>query len=146
VDKALVRVIEWDCAQLVLRFYGLLDAKRYDELVALFSKDGVWVRMRKPLSRSEIMATQSERENWVTAHVVTNLQVHVIDEDHAETQQYITLYRQENWADSSGVPPVSPPRAILRHHDRLVRENGAWKIAHKRSVPIFMGEREPSQR
>jgi hypothetical protein len=141
MDRALVRAIEWDCAQLVHRFYGLLDAKRYDDLVALFSKDGVWVRMRKPLSRSEILATQSEREDWITAHVVTNLQVRVVDEDHAETEQYITLYRQESWSPASGPPPVSPPLAILHHHDRLLREDGAWKIAHKRSDPIFMGER-----
>ena len=146
MDKAQVRAIEWDCAQLVQRFYCLLDAKRYDDLVALFSKDGVWVRMRKPLTRSEILATQSERESWVTAHVVTNLQVRVIDEDRAETEQYITLYREENWSGPAGSPPVSPPRAILHHHDRLVREDGAWKIAHKRSEPIFMGERKAAER
>ncbi len=146
MDRDTTRAIEWDCAQLVNRFYGLLDAKRYEELVGLFSRDGVWVRQAKPVPRDALLATMRERESWVTAHLVTNLQVHVIDADHAETEQYITLYRHEGWADKATPPPVTLPLAVLHHRDRMVREDGVWKIQHKSSRQIMLGEPTHAER
>ena len=49
MDRAEQRAIEWDCTQLLIRFYNLLDAKRYEELAALFAEDGVWVRLGEEL-------------------------------------------------------------------------------------------------
>ena len=138
MDREAARAIEWDCVQLAHSFYGLLDAKRYGDLVSLFSRDGIWVRLGKPVPRDELLKTMGEREDWVTAHLVTNLQVHVIDADHAETEQYITLYRHEGWAGKSKPPPVTLPLAVLHHHDRMVREDGVWKIQYKSSKQVMV--------
>ena len=146
MDRESARGIEWDCAQLVHRFYGLLDAKRYDDLVKLFSRDGVWVRLGKPVPRDQLLKTMGERESWVTAHLVTNLQVRVIDADRAETEQYITLYRHEGWAGKDKAPPVTLPLAVLHHRDRMVREDGIWKIQHKSSRQIMIREQTHAER
>jgi uncharacterized protein (TIGR02246 family) len=142
MDRDQARAIEWDCAQVVQKFYHCLDHKKYDEMADLFAEDGTWVRLGKPLQgRENIRKAMRERESWLTAHLVSNLHVTVIDADHAETMQYITLYRHEGVDTGGGkvaAQPVVLPLAVLRHRDRLVRERGTWKIHNKSSQQIMM--------
>lgn len=65
---------QWDCQQHVLRFFQLLDARRYDDIVALFAADGAWVRPASTASgRGEILAALEGRPaQRDTRHVVTN--------------------------------------------------------------------------
>lgn len=138
MDRGTARAIEWDCAQVVQSFYQCLDEKRYEDMVNLFAKDGVWVRLGKELvGRDNIRKAMAERDSWLTAHLVTNLRVQVIDADHAETTQYITLYRHEDFDAAKGAAPVVLPLAVLRHRDKLVREDGAWKFQRKSSQQIM---------
>ncbi len=43
------RAIEWDCAQILIRFFNEFDARHYGEMVALFAPDGVWHRQGRAL-------------------------------------------------------------------------------------------------
>ena len=139
MDRETARAIEWDCAQLVQSFYHCLDEKRYDDMVNLFAKDGVWVRLGTELKgRENIRKAMAERDSWLTAHLVSNLKVHAIDADHAETVQYITLYRHEGFDAAKGSAQVVLPLAVLRHRDKLVREDGVWKFQRKASQQIMM--------
>lgn len=139
MDRQTARAIEWDCAQLVQSFYHCLDEKRYEDMVNLFARDGAWVRLGQELKgRDNIRKAMGERADWLTAHLVTNLRIRVIDADHAESVQYITLYRHEGFDKSKGAAPVVLPLAILRHRDTLVREDGAWKFQRKTSQQIMM--------
>jgi hypothetical protein len=139
MDRDTMRNIEWDCTQLVLKFYGFLDEKRYDELAELFEKDGAWVRLGKELvGKGQIRDAMRERDDWLTAHVVTNIRIDVVDEDHVDTTQYITLYRHEGWDTSMGPAPVVLPLGILRHRDQLVREAGVWKFKRKTSRAVMV--------
>ncbi len=139
MDRATARAIEWDCAQTVLRFYRYLDESRYAELAQLFTAEGVWVRLGKELRGPErIEAAMGERKDWLTAHVVTNLQVDVLDPRNAETTQYVTLYRHEGWNAAAGPAPVVLPLGILRHRDQLTLEGEAWKFKRKTSRAIMV--------
>lgn len=141
MDSAERRAIEWDCAQLLNRFYGLLDEKRYDDLAGLFAADGVWVRLGKELiGPKAIVAAMAEREDWITMHVVTNIRIDIRDADHAETMQYITLYRHEGWDAAKGPAPVVLPLAILHHRDHLVREGDSWKFQRKSSRAVMINQ------
>ena len=132
------RAIEWDCTQLLIRFYGLLDEMRYEELAGLFTDDGVWVRLGKELvGGAAILNAMSERNDWLTAHVVSNIRIDIIDADTVETTQYVTLYRHECRDEAEGPAPVVPPLGILRHRDRLVRVAGDWKFKRKTSRAIM---------
>jgi hypothetical protein len=138
LNRSVEREIEWDCTQLLYKFYGFLDEKRYEEMSQLFLPHGSWVRLGKELVGPDaILAAMGERGNWMTAHVVTNARINVIDKNNVETVQYITLYRQEGYDPSSGPAPVVPPLGLLRHADQLVRHDGAWKFLRKTSRAIM---------
>lgn len=133
------RAIEWDCTRLLYEFYACLDEKRYDDLGDLFVEDGAWVRLGKELvGPAAIKAAMAERDDWLTAHLVTNARIFVRDADHADTIQYITLYRQEGVDPSAGPSPVVPPLGILRHKDQLVRSGGKWKFKRKTSRAMMV--------
>ena len=140
MDRDTARGIEWDCAQLVTAFYGALDEQRYEDLANLFvTEGGIWNRLGKDLVGSQaILAAMKTRTDWLTAHLVTNIRVNVIDKDHAETIQYITLYRHEEWKPEAGPAPVVPPLGILKHWDKQFRVGQDWKIAHKRSRAMMV--------
>ncbi len=139
MDRELERAIEWDCSQLIIKFFSYLDAKRYQDLANLFTEDGVWVRLGKELvGPRNIVAEMNEREDWLTAHVVSNIEVFIQDSDRVETSQYITLYRHEGWDTAKGPAPVIPPMGILRHRDQMVREGGIWKFKRKASRAVMV--------
>jgi hypothetical protein len=139
MDQKTKREIEWDCNQLILNFYGFLDEKRYEELVELFAEDGAWVRLNTELKgKQKIREAMNERDDWLTAHLVTNVRIDIVDADHANTTQYITLYRHEGWDTGAGPAPVVLPLGILRHRDQLVREAGVWKFQRKTSRAIMV--------
>ena len=132
------RAIEWDCTQLLIRFYGLLDEKRYGELADLFADDGVWVRLgRELIGGPAILTAMSDRDDWLTAHLVSDIRIHIMDADNVETTQYVTLYRHEGRGEDEGPAPVVSPLGILRHRDRLGRVDGTWKFKRKTSRAIM---------
>jgi hypothetical protein len=139
MDLDTARAIEWDCMQLLNRFYGYLDEKRYDELAQLFVEDGAWNRLGKDLIGPDaIRAAMRERDEWLTVHVLTNVRIDIVDADHSNTTQYITLYRHEGWDETAGPAPVVLPLGILRHRDQLVRKDGVWKFQHKTSRAMMV--------
>ncbi len=142
MDRNDQRAIEWDCTQLIIRFYCLLDEKRYEELAGLFASDGVWVRLGTELvGGPAILAAMAERDDWLTAHLVSNIRIDIIDADNVESTQYVTLYRHEGRDEAEGPAPVVPPLGVLRHRDRLARDDGIWKFKRKTSRAI-MTDRE----
>jgi hypothetical protein len=140
MEKSLEREAAWDCTQLIQRFYWCLDDQRYDDLANLFTETGAWVRLGKELvGPKTIRETMiKERKNWITAHLLSNLQVTVKSETAASSTQYVTLYRHEDWDASKGPAPVVLPLGILRHRDELVRVGGEWKFQRKTSKAVMV--------
>ena len=126
MDRATERAIEWDCTQLIHDFYLCLDEKRYADLLDLFAADGAWVRLGTELKgRTQIAEAMSERDHWVTAHVVSNVRVRVVDETSAHSTQYITLYRHEGSTAASG---RSVSRARKRSGPSQARKKKAREV------------------
>ena len=139
MDRDLVRNIEWDCVRLVNEFYCALDEKRYEDLANLFAPEGIWNRLGIDLKGPpQILASMDTRSDWLTAHLVSNTRVRVLSQDHAETTQYITLYRHEGWVPEHGPAAVVLPLGVLKHWDTHVRIDGDWKIAKKVSQAIMI--------
>ena len=44
------RAIEWDCAQVLTRFFNYFDQWRYEDMADLFAEDGVWHRQGRALA------------------------------------------------------------------------------------------------
>ena len=65
-SREVARTVEWDCTQLLFRFYYWFDSFRYEEMVALFLPDGVWHRAGKVLR--ETNAFRGENDQCVGSH------------------------------------------------------------------------------
>lgn len=130
---------KWACEQLIYRFYWCLDDQLYDDLAGLFSETGTWVRLGKELTGpQQILDAMKERTNWITAHLVTNLHISMKSPTEANSSQYVTLYRHEDWNVADGPAPVVLPLGILRHRDHLVCINGEWKFQKKTSRAVMV--------
>ena len=125
------RAIEWDCAQVLTRFFNDFDQWRYADMADLFAEDGVWLRQGQALAgRAAILAALAQRSTTQRVrHVVTNLQIDVIDADTAASLLYVTAYRHDSGAMEAQPPRIRAPYLLLVVPGRLRRTKAGWKIA-----------------
>lgn len=125
------RAIEWDCAQVLTRFFNYFDQWRYEDMADPFAEDGVWHRQGRALAgRAAILAALAERSTTQRVrHVVTNLQIDVVDPDTAASLLYVTAYRHDSGAKQTEPPRIRAPYLLLVVPGRLRRTEAGWKIA-----------------
>jgi hypothetical protein len=137
--------IEWECAQNTIRFYNRLDGVRGDEAAALFAEDGIWYREGDAggfTGRAEIAAHVNllpqrgspdiAPADKIVFHLVTNVEVTVIDAATAEVRALTTVIPGARGKDGTagttrGVVAVFP---TLEVHKKTAE---GWKIASKRT-------------
>lgn len=137
--RAPARAIEWDCAQLLTGFFNAFDAFRYDDMVALFAPDGVWHRQGKALRGSAIREALEARSRTQTVrHVVTNIQITVKDERHADSLLYLTAYMADTGSRPTEPPPISAPSLLLDVPGKLVLTPQGWRIASLTMTRVFV--------
>ena len=135
-------VIEAECARLVVSFCAHIDGRHYDSVVALFTPDGVFERRSKVhVGHAAIRRELDARAvNMVSRHLCTNVQVTVIDADHAQASSYFLVLRQDGVSGDAPFP-LDPPDGMGEFHDRLVRTGEGWRIAHRVTKAIFRSPR-----
>lgn len=143
MEREKERKIEWDCTQVVNKFYNSLDARLYDDLMECFTEEGIWKRQGNELRGHEaiLAAMHARSPNLVIRHIVTNISVTIHDEDHAETQEYVTIYRYDSEQQIDGPAPLDGPGVIFLYQDKMVRSKDKWKISDKRGKPIMLKRR-----
>jgi hypothetical protein len=126
------RAIEWDCAQVLTRFFNYFDQWRYQDMADLFAEDGVWHRQGQALAgRAAILAALAQRSTTQRVrHVVTNLQIDVVDADTAASLLYVTAYRHDTGAKQTEPPRIRAPYLLLVVPGRLRRTQAGWRIVH----------------
>lgn len=145
MDDAERRAIEWECAQNTIRFYNRLDAVRGDDAAQLFAADGIWYKMNSDdghVGREAIAAYVNKvrqrgsqaiaEEDRMVFHLVLNLEVTVIDANHAEVRATTATMPGMRGSDgkdgwTNGISGVFP---TLELHKRTAE---GWKIASKRT-------------
>jgi len=139
VDRQSQRDIEWDCSQVLLRFYDAFDAWDYDAMVSLFTEDGVWHRAGKSLrGRREIVAEMRRRSaTQIIRHVVTNILVDVNDAENAQARMYLTAYRHDAGEPRVVPAPLGPPALLLVVSTQLALRPEGWRIVEKRMQREF---------
>lgn len=131
VSRDVARAIEWDCTRTLTQFFNFFDQWRYDDMVALFSPGGVWHRQGKALQGEAIKATLEQRSRTQTVrHVITNVQVDVVDAMTAQFVLYVTAYMQDSGKKPDKVPKIQMPHLLLVVPGKMANVGGAWKIAH----------------
>jgi hypothetical protein len=131
LGRELLRAVEWDCSQVLTRFFNYFDQWRYADMVELFAADGVWHRQGKALhGRAAILAALSARSTTQRVrHVVTNLQIDVVSRDAASSLLYVTAYMYDSGERQSAPAKVRAPYLVLTAPGRLVRTEDGWRIA-----------------
>jgi hypothetical protein len=105
----------------------------------LFAKDGTWqtgTTVRHGPTEIKAMLVGlfgTPPAGFVNAesyHLVSNIEVDVIDADHAKARSRHLLIMRDEAGD---------PRPALtgRYEDEFVRENGQWKILHRIDYPVI---------
>jgi hypothetical protein len=133
------RAIEWDCAQILIRFFNEFDAWRYREMAALFAPDGVWQRQGRALRGADaILAVLEQRSTTQTArHVVTNVQVTALDADKAQSLLYVTAYQHDTGEQATAPPVIRSPSLLLVVPGELVRTEEGWRISSLTMTRVF---------
>jgi ketosteroid isomerase-like protein len=130
---------ELECQRLVTRFFRALDAGDALATADLFTQDGVWRRQGSDVKGYDaIRAGVLERKsNVVVRHHVSNIDVHLVDADHAFGTSYYMLYRHEVAAGENAPFPTTGPIRTGGNVHRFVRSGGEWKIVFTEAKPLF---------
>ena len=131
MSREAARAIEWDGARTLTCFFNYFDQWRYDDMVALFAPDGVWHRQGKALRGGAVKDALYARSRTQTVrHVITNIQVDVVDAAAAEFILYVTAYVHDSGTKAAAPPKIQSPSLLLVVPGGLVKVGDEWKIAH----------------
>ena len=130
LSREAARAIEWDCTQVLTRFFNAFDQWRYDDMAAMFAPDGVWHRAGKPLKGAAILEALNARSRTQTVrHVVTNIEVNVADASRADFILYVTAYMHDSGTKATKPPTIQSPYLLLVVPGTMVKVGDDWKIA-----------------
>lgn len=136
MDNEIRGSIERECEKLSIAYARHVDFKEYEEFVQLFAEDGELNVTGRPVKGREILtrAMAARPDSLRSRHVLTNIYINVIDEDHAEGISYLSLYRHTGEGlegDDQGPRTISGPSAIGHYEDRFVRTDEGWRFASR---------------
>jgi hypothetical protein len=137
-----VRDAEHACTHTLYRFYSKIDAGDFDAVAQLMAPEGVWHRQGEQLKgpNGALVALGKRDPRIVSAHLVCNPVVDVLEPGLAEITALVLVLRHVQQQGGPAVPLVPPPRAVLRCNDRLVRTEQGWRFLVKRSTSVFRSD------
>lgn len=140
MERSEQRIIEWDCTQLLLRFYDRFDDWDYVGMADLFTEDGVWLRAGKELAgRAAIVEELEKRSTSQTVrHVITNVLVDAHAAEKATARCYLTAYQHDDGQRSEAPPAIHSPSLLLVVTAYLLRTREGWRIARQEMKREFV--------
>jgi hypothetical protein len=131
--------IQRDIEQMIYRFFLHLDEQQYDELSAMMAPDGTWLRnnvsLKGPAGVREAMRTRPV--GFTTRHLITNVIVDIVDDDHADVTYYMTVFVHSGDAKPAGAVKMDLPMHVSIFRQKVVRVAGAWRIADLSGTATF---------
>ena len=144
MDQAQERAIQWQCKHLLASYYNHVDHGEFEAGAQVFAPDVEWRWREWAVSGRENMLKDLKSALTTThiRHLITNTVVKVIDEDHAESLSYVTIYTHKgDLAEDGSAQHKGGPDYINELHDKLVRLDDGWHIAQRHIKTAF--ERQP---
>ena len=128
-----------DCAEVAVRYFHLIDRRRFREAADLFTEDGVFVRMGKRLiGPDEIFAALDTPDTGkIARHFVHNLMVDIESPERVSVRYDLVTFIHPCGQPAGTVPPVPGPTAVLDCVDEMVRLPAGWRITAKRTLAVF---------
>ena len=126
-------------ADVIHRYFWLVDVGRADEAAALFVADGKLIFAEgspKPgtISGADIataMAARARQVEVTTRHAVSNIQYSANADGSVSTYCLLTLYRSDDASRDTH------PASVADIQDRFVLEAGEWRISEREITPVF---------
>lgn len=126
-------LIEKECEKLSVAYAKTVDFKEYEAFVELFDDNaylhaGVALEGKEGIRRG--MAKRSDQLR--SRHILTNIYIDVIDENHATGISYLTLYRHMGSESlQSGTIAMKGPAAVGHYSDEYIRTMAGWRFARR---------------
>ncbi|MGB6449631.1 MAG: nuclear transport factor 2 family protein [Steroidobacteraceae bacterium] len=134
LDDAAVAAIERACARLVLQSIRVFDEQDWLAYASLFTEDGVFLRANLPdeplAGREAIRAALAARSaTRLTRHLCTNIEIDVLDAEHARGLCYLVLYAGDALqSESAAGRSADPTQRVGEYRDVFVRTSEGWRI------------------
>jgi hypothetical protein len=127
------------CIAATLRFFRALDARDHTACVAAFAPGGAWHRQGRRLDTAEAISASLEARpsDRSTAHLITNLLAEPQGADRMVVTFLLTAY--DGAVQSDGSAPAARFAGMLDGRDEYVRTPQGWRLADKRTRPVFKG-------
>ena len=129
----------WEaCRRLSIAFANGIDGRRYDEVAALFTEDGVLNRQGQPITgRGALRAWMDTRPaGIVTRHVCSNFEARQVSPDLAHGFTLFTFHRASGRDEEDGLP-MAGPSSIGEWADQFRLTPEGWRIA-RRDIRVVM--------
>lgn len=125
--------VERECARLSVAYARNVDFKDFEGFAALFAEDGVLEAGVRVQGRDTILQGLKQRDEKLRSrHVITNVAIDVVDEDHATGTAYVTVYRHVGpEGDGAGPVPLASPALVGHYEDAFVRTAEGWRFAER---------------
>jgi len=139
--------IERECTRLVLRSLRAFDDRDWIAYADLFAADGVFIRANAPaeplVGRAAIRQALEERPaSRLTRHLCTNLEIDVLDEEHARGFCYLLLYAGDaTQPEAVGGRQADGVQRIGEYRDAFVHTAEGWRIGRREGQLVFHSER-----
>jgi hypothetical protein len=134
-DRAL---IEQQCTSLSYAFAHHVDHEQVDELVALFTEDGVFDRGAQVLSgHAELLEGMSVRPPMTTRHLFTNFFFDSVERDVATAYVYCMTYHAHGDFTGETMVYATANGRLVELRDEYRRTPEGWRIARRGATPVF---------
>jgi ketosteroid isomerase-like protein len=127
------RAIEWDCAKALNQFYIFVDRGDYEAAADMYTEDGFWTVGDTELHGRQAIgdSLRAGLPNFIVQHLLQNIVVDVVDEDHADAVLYVAIYRYGKAEVTDGTVPIVGPWSIGHQNVKMVHTNEGWKVARR---------------
>jgi len=136
-------LIERACEKVLMRSIRTFDERDWQGFADVFAADGVFFRANQPATpltgRAAILAAlQSRPADRLTRHVCTNVEIDVIDADHARGLCYLHLFSATASPPEKAMGgPADQLQRIGEYSDEYVRTADGWKISKRVGIIVF---------
>lgn len=135
--------IERACRQLVMRSIRAFDERDWQAYARLFTEGGVFIRANEPseplIGRAAIeTALRARPANRLTVHLCTNLEIEVLDDEHAQGRCYLLLYSGDaSHPHEPAGRAADAQQRVGEYRDSFERTAEGWRIACRIGKLIF---------
>lgn len=126
----------WEISNLVSHFYAVLDERDYPSVIDCFTDDGAWFRRGSAVKgKAAIEDAMAHRPaDFHTAHIVSNVRIHMTDEVNGQARFYLTGYPYHGTIPAGTYVPLPHSHMLTEFQDTMRKVDGRWRIAEKRAT------------